>query len=54
MKNILLDILAFTVSFILHDLLGNYIALDNLWLDFLSFLLIFVLVNIVFTRLFKD
>jgi hypothetical protein len=54
MKSFVLDVIAIAISFIIQDILGNYINLDNIVVDFLSFLFIFIIIYFIFSRLLKN
>ena len=47
MKNILIDVSAFAISFILQEILSNFVNLENIFIDFTSFLIIFVIIHVV-------
>lgn len=54
MKSFVLDVIAIAISFIIQDILGNYINLDNIVVDFLSFLFIFIIIYFIFSQLLKN
>lgn len=47
----ILEIVIFTLSFIAQDILSNYVDLNNLFIDFISFLIIFTFFYILFSPL---
>ena len=53
MKNILIDVSAFAISFILQEILSNFVNLENIFIDFTSFLIIFVIIHVVMSIIFK-
>ncbi|WP_195853777.1 hypothetical protein [Aerococcus tenax] len=50
MKNFIIDVIIFAISFIIQSIIGNWINLDNLFIDFLSFVIIFIIIRSLFAR----
>ena len=50
MKNIIIDVIIFAISFIIQGIIANWVNLDNLFIDFLSFLIIFIIVRTLFSK----
>ncbi|MDK6804498.1 hypothetical protein [Aerococcus sp. UMB7834] len=45
MKKFILDVITLALAFIIQSVLGNWINLDNLLIDFLSFVIIFFIIR---------
>ncbi|MDK6679891.1 hypothetical protein QP248_05385 [Aerococcus sp. UMB8608] len=50
MKKFILDVVILALAFIIQSVLGNWINLDNLLVDFLSFVIIFVIIRILMSK----
>lgn len=51
MKEFMIDATIFALSFIVQSVLSNYIKLDNIVIDFVSFFVIFIVIYALFTPL---
>lgn len=51
MKNIISDVFLFALAFLLQDILARYVDLNNIFVDLISYVAIYMILYIVYTAI---